>query len=478
MPVVQFASQTYKNASLPISAQDAINCYAEREPPDAKTQIALKGTPGLTDWAECGSGPVRGMWTMAGVLYAVSGNTLYSVPATGGAGTPVGSSVDGDGIVSMSDNGTQLCIVNGAQGYIYTTTTGFQIISDVNFHPANTVTFFDDYFVFDWAGTNKFFISNILDGTTYSGLDFASAEVSPDNVIAIVNQTENLQIFGEKTIEQWFDPGAASFPFQRIDGGTIERGCASSLATVKEDNSVFFLGNDGMFYRLNFGQQLVRVSTDALEEEWKGYPTLSDAFCFSLTHQGHKWVFLTFVSGNRTFVFDIATNLWHRRESWDINNNNYRRWRGNCFVQAYGINLVGDLYSGKIGVLDPNAADEFGNTMQMLAVGTTLNNDRRRVFVPNFELDMEAGVGLSTGQGSDPQIMLEWSRDGGRTWGSLQTWSSMGAQGAFTTRVRWTRNGQGRQMTPRITISDPVRRTIVQAHADLTFGMKSAGSSA
>lgn len=478
MAVIQFCTNSYKDASLPISAQDAINCYAEREPPDAKTQIALFGSPGLTAWASCGTGPVRGMWSMAGVLYAVSGGTLYSIPATGGDGTPVGSSVSGNGVVSMSDNGTQLCVVNGAQGYIYTTTTGFQVISDVNFHAANTVTFFDDYFVFDWAGTNKFFISNILDGTTYSGLDFASAEVNPDYVVGIVNQTENLQIFGQKSIEQWWDPGAASFPFQRIDGGTIERGLAAPLATVKEDNSVFFMGNDIVFYRLNFGQQLVRVSTHAIEKEWQSYSSVSDAYCFSITYEGHKWIFVTFVLANKTFVFDIATNLWHRRESWDINNNNYGRWRGNCFIQAYGMNLVGDLYSGQIGILDPSAFQEFGNTMQMSATGTTLHNDRRRVFVPNFELDIEAGIGATTGQGSDPQIMLEWSRDGGRTWGSQQTWDAMGKIGAYNTRVRWTRNGQGRQMTPRITISDSVRRTIVQAHADITLGMKSAGPSA
>jgi len=474
MGVVQFATNAYKSAELPISAQDVVNCYAEKEPPDAKTQIALLGSPGLTAWGSCDGGPIRGMHVMGGVLYVVSGQRLYSVPSTGGLGAVLGGNVLGSGIVSMVDNGTQLCIVNGSQGYIFTTTTGFSVISDPNFHGANTVTFFDDYFVFDWAGTNKFFISNILDGTTYSGLDFASAEVSPDYVICIVNQQENLLIFGGDTIEGWFDAGAANFPFQRIDGATIERGCIAPLATAKEDNSVFFLGDDGIFYRLN-GIQPVRVSTHAIEEEWQTYQTLTDAYCFSLTHQGHKWVFITFVSANATWVFDIATNLWHRCRSWDVNNNSLQRWRGNCFAKAYGMNLIGDAFSGQIGILDPTSSQEFGSTMQMSATGATIHNDRRRVFIPNFELDIETGVGLTSGQGSDPQVMLEWSRDGGRTFGALQSWSAMGKIGAYTTRLRWTRNGQAKQWTPRITISDPVRRTIIAAHADLNFGMKTAG---
>src|SRR4029078_9254693 len=108
-------------------------------------------------------------------------------------------------------------------------------------------TFFDQYFVFDRKGTNQFFISGILNGLTYNGLDFASAEVQPDNVLATINQQENLLIFGQKTIETWFDSGAANFPFQRVDGATIQCGCAAAKTPVKEDNAVFFLGDDLIF---------------------------------------------------------------------------------------------------------------------------------------------------------------------------------------------------------------------------------------
>src|SRR5581483_8843199 len=114
------------------------------------------GAPGITTFATCGNGPVRGMHVMDGVLYVVSGGFLYSVS---NAATPVvtllGGQIDGSGLVSMDDNGAQLEIVNGTNGYIYSVSGGFLRITDANFQPANTVTFIDQFFVFDRAGTNQ-----------------------------------------------------------------------------------------------------------------------------------------------------------------------------------------------------------------------------------------------------------------------------------------------------------------------------------
>ena len=466
---IQFATQSYKHPSLPLSAQRCSNFYAERQPADAKSQIAVLGVPGLTLLQAVGTGPIRGMHVMNSVLYVVSGGNLYSVPKTGAA-TALGGVIAGTGIVSMSDNGTQLCIVNGVHGYIYSVTGGFQAITDANFHAANTVTFFDNYFVFDWLGTNKYFISAILDGTTYSVLDFASAEVQPQNVVSIVNQQENLLIFCTGHIETWYDSGAVAFPFQRYDGATIERGCTGSYTPVKEDNSVFFLGDDLIFYRLN-GIIPVRISTHALEYEWQTYTTTSDAYTFSYTWGGHKFIVLTFPTQLKTFVFDISTNLWHERESWDQNNQTYGRWRGNCHISWFGKELIGDAVNGNIGYLDESAYTEYGNTIPGLLVAPPIHSDRKRVFHSRFELDMEFGVGLASGQGSDPQAMLDWSNDGGLTFTPLQIWHSIGKQGEYRRRLRWLRLGQARTRVYRLSITDPVKRVIIAAHADLTVGM-------
>src|SRR5262249_53137731 len=151
--------------------------------------------------------------------------------------------------------------------------------------------------------------------------------------------------------------------FQRYAGGVIERGCAASKAIVNQDEALFFLGADRVFYRLQ-GNVPMRVSTHAIEKAIEGYGDISDAFCFTYTLQGHKMVHLTFPSVPHSWVFDISTRMWHERESWDESNTPLGRWRGNCACEIYDKILIGDAFSGKIGVLDWTANTEYGNILQ------------------------------------------------------------------------------------------------------------------
>jgi hypothetical protein len=468
--IIPFATQDYVSQSLPVSSQQMENCYAEKEPQDAKSPVAIFQAPGITSFATLGSGPIRAIQVMGGVPYVLSGGTLYSVSSSG-VGTVQGGQISGSGFVPSSNNGTQVMFVNGVHGYVWAQNTGFQTVTDPNFHAANSITFFDNVFVLNNISNNQWYISNSLDGTTYNGLAFAAAEVSPGFVLGIVNQQENLLLFCTNHTETWYDAGTPIFPFQRIDGATVERGCAAGLTAIKEDNSVFFLGDDLVFYRLdNFIPR--RVSTHAQEDSWRSYSVVSDAYAFSFTYEGHKFVVLTFPSANATWIFDISTNLWHVRKSRDQFGNSYGRWRVSCVANCYNKILVGDAYSGQVGFLDKTVFTEYGNTMVSKMVAPSINQDRKRVYHSNFELDMETGVGNTVDPGSNPQVMLDWSDDGGRTYVNPQTWRTLGKIGAYKTRVRWPGIlGTSRDRRYRVQISDPVPRIVIAARADITVGL-------
>src|SRR6185369_2617591 len=111
--------------------------YAEMQPPNTKTDVAVFGCPGISTFTTCGSGPIRGGREMNGVAYVVSGPYLYRFDAAG-VSTQLGGQISGTGVVSMDDNGSQLAITNGTSGYIYSVDGGFQLITDSNFHAANT----------------------------------------------------------------------------------------------------------------------------------------------------------------------------------------------------------------------------------------------------------------------------------------------------------------------------------------------------
>ncbi len=71
------------------------------------------------------------------------------------------------------------------------------------------------------------------------------------------------------------------------------------------------------------------------------------------------------------------------------------------------------------------------------------------------ELILQAGVGLSTGQGSDPLVMFRLSRDGGMTWDDELT-MSMGQIGDYQRRAFLNMLGRARNPVVELTSSDPV----------------------
>lgn len=473
MPAILFATESSESRSLPLDAQRLVNFFTEKQPQGAKSQTPLFGAPGMSAFTAAGVGPIRpnGSWVKQDIPYVVSGPSLYSIDSAG-AVVQLGTGIDGgNGPVSMSDNGNQLCIVTGTSGYIYDTTTRtFSKIMSPAFYPADTVSFFDGYFVFDRKGTNEFFLSALYDGLTYNGLDFASAETQPDFVTGTVQNLQLLFVICQQHLELWYDAGAADFPLQRYTGAGVTYGCVAPHTIVKQDGAVFFLGSDRIFYRLQ-STTPIRVSTHSIEHILAQATDITDAYCFTYTLEGHKFVVLTVPSLSRTLVFDISTGKWHERESWDANKMSLGIWRASTAFRAFNNIYLGDAFNGNVNKLDWTTYTELGNTIRGLAYSIPYHQDRKRLFFSRFELDVQAGVGLTSGQGSDPQIMLGWSVDGAQTFKPLQPWRSMGKIGQYLRRLRWLRMGQGRQFVFVISCTDPVPRVIIAAHADISIGM-------
>lgn len=457
---IQFAVQSYSHSAQQLSSQRCINAYAEAQPKDAKSRVSVIGAPGASTFCTAGTGPFRGGIVVNGVPYVVSGSELYSITSAGVA-VLRGTGITGINRVGIDATLTEILVVNGVNGFSYLINTGdFAQIADVDFKVANTVTAINQIFALDEAGTNRYQISNVLDGRTYD-LEFATGEANPDKVLAVKNRNGVLQVIGEITIEFWDHTGASDFPFSRFKGGTLDRGINAIHALVNEDQSTFLLGNDLVVYRLS-GQGLQRISKHALEIEWQSYDTTTDAIMFSVPINGHKFIYLTFPTENATFGFDIATGLWHERGSFDPTGIEVK-WRVGGCMPAYNKILVGDLNSGKIGVLDPDVYTEFGDQIITTLISPPVYADGKRIFVPCFELDMEVGVGLTTGQGSNPQIMMSYSTDGGRTYSAPEEAKSFGAVGEYGTRLQWDRLGSAYQYVFKLSISDPVKRVITGA---------------
>lgn len=454
---IPFFTPSGEGYSLPLSAQRTVNLY----PVMVNGRLALYGTPGCTAWATCGVGPVRGALSFGGVGYVVSGSGFYSVSASG---TPTlrGSLDTVSGTVTMATNGLQVIVADGTStcdymdGYGILTPGGQFWIYDI------AAATWEELELPDNPGAESFYITSLIDFTEVDALDFASAEAAPDDLIRVFADHGDLLLFGSQSIEPWQNTGAADFPFERQGSTRIERGLASRYAVAKCDNSVFFLGDDLVPYRLN-GYDPARIGTEQVEFSIGRMSRTDDAFAFTYDQEGHKFWALTFPTAGITWVYDVATGLWHERSS------NFGAWRASAYMKLGSRHLIGDSSSGKLLELRTDVYDEDGDLLRASHVLPPVFDDMSRIAHHRFELIVETGVGLENGD--DPQIVLDWSNDGGRTY-SNQLQRSAGKVGEYERRAIWLRLGTSIVRHYRIHISDPVKRVLIGASVDMSPGGK------
>jgi hypothetical protein len=376
--------------------------------------------------------------------------------------------------VYMASNGTTIMMVTGSNGYFFDPASNILTpISDSDFTGADTVQFIDGYFAFNKPGTGQFQITQLY-GTDIDSLDFATAEGAPDLLLSLLVDHREIWLFGETSTEVFFNSGNPDFPFERIQGAFIEQGCAAKFSPAKMDNTVYWLAADergqGIVQRAS-GYQPQRVSTHAVEYAIGQYSTISDAIGYVYQQEGHSFYVLNFPTANATWVYDASTDEWHERAWRDPITGNLNRHRANCQMAFAGETIVGDWQNGNIYVLDLDYYTDNGDLIPAIRQTPYISNLGNWMFFHKLWIDMEAGVGVNgTGYGSDPEVMLDWSNDGGNTW-SNELRAKLGAIGARLTRVNFRRLGKSHNgRVFRVTVTDPVKRVFVDAGIEVTGG--------
>lgn len=452
MVATPLLGQSYVTRTPNAAANRLVNLMPEVTADGGQTAAFFQRCPGLRLLATVGSGPIRGLWQYGAYGYVVSGSELYRVTSSWNS-TLLGT-VSGVGPVSMADNGTQLFIAANPDGFIYNSQTNtYQQITDIDFPGAVTVGYLDGYFVFNEPNSQRVWVTALLEGTSVDALDFASAEGSPDQLVSLIIDHREAWLFGTNSVEVWYDAGTPDFPLARIQGAYNEIGCAAPYSVAKLDNGVFWLGSDargrGIVYRAN-GYTGERVSTHAVEWQIQDYGTLDDAIGYTYQQDGHAFYVLIFPSAGATWVYDVATKAWHERAGFS--DGAFTRHRSNCQMSFANEIVVGDYQNGNLYAFDLNDYTDNGGIQKWLRSWRALatgQNDLDRSAHHQLQLNCQMGVGLTTGQGSDPQAMLRWSDDGGHTW-SNEHWASMGKVGQTGLRCQWQRLGMTQKLRDRV----------------------------
>ena len=469
---IPFTGPSYEARSTYVDAQRALNCFVELN--QGRAPVALYGTPGLRKVATVGTSGCRGMIANDGLAWVVFGNTVYRIDSSYTV-TTTGTIGTSSGVVGISSSGTQLLIVDGAAGYIVTTATNvLTTIVDVDFPKGVTkADYSDGYFIVTGDGTQQFYVSSLLDGATWDGTEFASAEGSPDDTIGLIVDHREIWLFGSNSAEIWVNTAQAQFPFERSGNTFIEHGCIAASTIAKLDNTVFWLGGDDRGYGVVWraaGYIPTRVSNHAIEHAIATYSTATDAIAFTYNQEGHAFYVLTFPTAQKTWVFDVATDIWHERAYRNPNTTALSQWRPSAHCMLNGKHLVGDWEDGRLYILDLDYY--YDDTTPILRLRSTQTQEQllTRLFYNWLQVDMQTGVGLVTGQGSDPQMMMRYSNDGGQSWSDYRN-GTIGAIGDYGARCKFNRLGAGRNRVWEISMTDPVAFTVVGAVVDAEAGV-------
>lgn len=459
-----------------VTRQRRLNCYLEVRKDQDKSSIVCYGTPGMRlafNAATPLNFPARGILGNDNGLYVVAGNTIKSLTATGGTLNTgiIGSST---GLVGMALNPTQLLVVDGSQGYVFTTATGALVAAGGAFpNGAKTCTYCAGFGIAEAPGTNQFYVSALNDFTNWPGLSFAAAVQQIDGILAVDSLTGLAIIFSSGHVEFWQNVGSSPEPFQYITNSASPYGLEAVNGRCHIGESILYLAHNqgggvqnsaGSFQICRIkGYTVAVVSTpdiDSIIQTMARTSTVQDCTAYSFHNEGHDFAQFNFPTANRSLLYDVSTDLWSEVQS-GITAGYAARHIGNLSTNAYDLQFIADYSNGNLYNPDPTVYTDNGSTIVREVVTRCALEDFNTFRISQIYLDMQTGVGLSNPalQGYDPVVQLQLARDN-RDFGAPRLFK-LGKQGQFMTRINSRRWGRARQANLRITVTDPVPFVIV-----------------
>lgn len=306
-----------------------------------------------------------------------------------------------------------------------------------------------------------------IGSSAFDPLDIAAKTGGADPIQTLIVMHREVWLLGTLTSEVWYNTGASDFTFGAVPGVFVEHGCAAKYSVAKADLSIFWLGQDIQGKCIVFeGNQYTakRISTHAIENEISSYGDVTDAVGFTYQQEGHVFYQLTFPSADRTWTFDLATQLWHER-TWTDDNGDEHRSRANCAAFFNGVNVVGDQSNGLIYQYDPKAYTDNGRPISRRRGFPHIMDDGARIFYRQFIADMAVGEDPGTLTDDESLVSLRWSDTRGASWGNPVT-IGFGSAGEYLRSAQFQRLGMARDRVFELFWSAPVKTALNGAFID------------
>lgn len=388
MPQVPLGLEAYSRTNGIVPEVTLKNFYLEKDSSGAGLDGMLRiQRPGLRLLIQFDA-PIRGIYQMDGVMsdqtFVVAGDKLYLTDWLDK--TEIGSVPDDGMPVAMAANALRLGLISAGEFLIYDGET------------LEAIELPDGRAPIDLDVLNGYFILPLSDGRFYwlapdepdfssaqAVLAYATAESIPDGLHGARRVRDEFFLFGTRNIEVWQATGLSTSTFERAQGRTIDRGCHNRQCLATLDNTVFFVGDDGIVYRI--ADVPNRISTHGIEDRISR--RTDDCCAVILTTQGHKFYVLT-IPGEGTYAYDIATQGWSEFD-WPV-----------VVTCPTGTGVLAGTATGALAVFDIAATNDLGEPIER-AVSGTIAVPPQRIANPH--------LALWIGASEDTTVKLRW-KDG------------------------------------------------------------------
>lgn len=470
-PIQLFGAGTASRSQI-VCAQKRLNVYWEITSDGDKATAVIYGTPG-TLLAFTLADIARGFLPIGDNLYAVNGAVVTKLDTSLAATNLGGGLASATGVVSMCANQSDMLITDGAAGKYVTLPAGAVTTVGAAAYPdtATTCACVGGYFVVEQPSTNIFSVSALNDVTTWPATFIQAAYSSPESLVAVNADHGLLMLFGRTYLEYWTVGGALDFPFAHIQGADQQFGLAAKWSRAHINNGVAFLATmrqgqyQVMFVDLINSFAPTRISNSEVEDVIRRVTTVASATALSYMVDGHPFYQLTFPADNLTLLYDFSTSIWSYAQTGVATS---ARHVGDLSTTFNGVTYLSDYANGNVYSSELDTYTDNGTAIKRQLVSKHLATGTHLV-VAALQLEFETGVGLSSGQGSDPMVTLEVSKDGGRTYGNERQ-LKLYPLGTYDRRTIARRAANGYDVTFRLTMTDPVKFALARELADIEEG--------
>lgn len=390
-----------------------------------------------------GPGVDRGGINWNGTCYRVMGSKLTSVDANGNTQTL--GDVGNNGLpVTFDYSFDRLAVCSNSNFFYWSQALGLIQVTSPNLGAVIHFIWIDGYFLFT-DGTSLG-VTTLAAPTTVNPLAYGSSEADPDPIMCIVKIRNEAAVVNRYTIEFMQDTAAGLYPFTRVDGAEVMRGCLGTKCAVAfVQDSIAFLGSGkreppAIWTALNGIS--TKVSTREIDIILKNYSEtqLSLVELERRVENNHEWLYIHLP--DQTLVYDYNASQVVGEPVWftlDSGLGSPAIWRMRHLVWCYNQWVFGDPLSSNIGTFTDANSDAYGNEVSWAFGTTIIYNKSNGAIVHELELiSLTGNVAL----GVNATVWTSYSTDG-VTW-SLERPRTVGKIGNRATRINWVQCGNMR----------------------------------